>query len=90
MEARAGGVGIRGTGDARHHDAGDDGRVAEAALEVADKALCPVDEDVGDAGLLHQVPASMKKGTAMREKESIPVKSFCGMIIPVSEGQRKE
>ena len=39
---------------ARHHDAGDDGRVAEAALEVADKALCPVDEDVGDAGLLHQ------------------------------------
>ena len=50
----SGGVGIRGAGDARHHDAGDDGRVAEAALEVADKALCPVDEDIGDTGLLHQ------------------------------------
>ena len=36
-----------------------------------------------------RVPASMKKGTAMREKESIPVKSFCGMIIPVSEGSKK-
>ena len=34
-------------------------------------------------------PAGMKKGTAMREKESIPVKSFCGMIIPVSEGSKK-
>ena len=50
----SGGVGVRGAGDARHHNAGDDGRVAEAALEVTDKALCPVDEDIGDTGLLHQ------------------------------------